>query len=85
MFFLFSQTFLEVKLEERLRKPGQKVSHFVFTDSDIAVVGDVGEIFNKYENFHVGLTFRNNKQQPLNSGFIAVRGTPDGIQRYGIL
>ncbi|KAI3681596.1 hypothetical protein L6452_36396 [Arctium lappa] len=75
--------FLEEKLEEQSRKPGQ-FSHFIFTDSDIAVVGDVGQIFSKYENFHLALTFRNNKQQPLNSGFIAVRGTPDGILRAKI-
>ncbi|PWA98355.1 hypothetical protein CTI12_AA020420 [Artemisia annua] len=72
--------FLGEKLVES-RKPGQKISHYIFTDSDIAVVGDVGHIFSKYENFHMALTFRNNKQQPLNSGFIAVRGTPDGISR----
>ncbi|KVH89188.1 hypothetical protein Ccrd_008824, partial [Cynara cardunculus var. scolymus] len=66
-FINFIQAFLEEKLEEQSRKPGQ-ISHFIFTDSDIAVVGDVGQIFSKYENFHLALTFRNNKQQPLNSG-----------------
>nr|XP_043621690.1 uncharacterized protein LOC122593361 [Erigeron canadensis] len=73
--------FLEEKLEERSREPSQKITHYIFTDSDIAVVGDVGEIFSKYDNFHLALTFRNNKQQPLNSGFIAVRGTLDGMSR----
>lgn len=47
----------------------------------MAVVDDLGQIFNNYPNFHLALTFRNNKEQPLNSGFIAVRGTPDGIRR----
>ncbi|KAI3711304.1 hypothetical protein L2E82_41290 [Cichorium intybus] len=73
--------FLEKKLEDHSRFPNQKITNYIFTDSDIAVVGDVAQIFNKYENFHLALTFRNNKQQPLNSGFIAVRGTPDGILR----
>ncbi|XP_076942428.1 uncharacterized protein LOC143612285 [Bidens hawaiensis] len=73
--------FLELKLKEQLRKPGKRINNIIFTDSDIAVVGDVGEIFSKYGDFDVALTFRNNKQQPLNSGFIAVRGTPDGILR----
>ncbi|KAJ0582384.1 putative nucleotide-diphospho-sugar transferase [Helianthus annuus] len=76
--------FLEDKLKEQSRKPGKRISNIIFTDSDIAVVGDVGEIFTKYEDFHVALTFRNNKQQPLNSGFIAVRGTRDGILRAKI-
>ncbi|KAI4964005.1 hypothetical protein ZWY2020_008499 [Hordeum vulgare] len=40
------------------------VRHFVFTDSDMAVVEDLGHIFTS---------------QPLNSGFVAVRGTRDGI------
>ncbi|KAK9049246.1 hypothetical protein SSX86_031788 [Deinandra increscens subsp. villosa] len=73
--------FLEETLKEQSRKPGKRINNIIFTDSDIAVVGDVGQIFSKYEDFHVALTFRNNKQQPLNSGFIAVRGTRDGILR----
>lgn len=40
----------------------------------MAVVDDLGQIFHDHPNFHVALTFRNNKAQPLNSGFIAVRG-----------
>ncbi|KAH7849007.1 hypothetical protein Vadar_011646 [Vaccinium darrowii] len=56
-------------------------SHYIFTDSDVAVVDDLGQIFKNYPTFHLGLTFRNNKEQPLNSGFIAVRGTADGIRR----
>ncbi|KAK1420147.1 hypothetical protein QVD17_21501 [Tagetes erecta] len=73
--------FLDEKLKEQSREPGKRISNIIFTDSDIAVVGDVGQIFNKNEDFHVALTFRNNRQQPLNSGFIAVRGTHDGILR----
>ncbi|CAN1308105.1 hypothetical protein LINPERPRIM_LOCUS27242 [Linum perenne] len=38
-------------------------------------------MFHDYPNFHLALTFRNNKGQPLNSGFIAVRGTQDGLLR----
>ncbi|KAJ0964530.1 hypothetical protein J5N97_025668 [Dioscorea zingiberensis] len=74
------QTFLEQRLEEhpeRLRC----INHYIFTDSDIAMVGNLGHIFKKYHDFHLALTFRNNKDQPLNSGFIAVRGTSDGILR----
>ncbi|KAG6427976.1 hypothetical protein SASPL_112224 [Salvia splendens] len=72
--------FLQTRLE-KLKQKQEKVTHFIFTDSDIAVVGDLGEIFSNYPNFDLALTFRNNKDQPLNSGFIAVRGTADGIQR----
>lgn len=45
------------------------------------MVDDLGQIFRDHPNFHVALTFRNNKAQPLNSGFIAVRGTPEAILR----
>lgn len=74
------QVFLEQKLEEHSQWQG-KMNHYIFTDSDIAVVDDLGQIFKDNPNFHLALTFRNNKDQPLNSGFIAVRGTRDGIQR----
>lgn len=74
------QVFLETKLEEHSQGHGH-INHYIFTDSDIAVVDDLGQIFQSHPNFHVALTFRNNKEQPLNSGFIAVRGTPDGILR----
>ncbi|KAL2511444.1 hypothetical protein Adt_17044 [Abeliophyllum distichum] len=72
--------FLEIKLEEQHQRQGQ-VRHYIFTDSDIAVVNDLGQIFADYPNFDLALTFRNNKEQPLNSGFIAVRGTAKGILR----
>ncbi|CAN8318553.1 unnamed protein product [Cochlearia groenlandica] len=70
-------TFLEMKLE----KNDGGFNHYIFTDSDMAVVDDIGTIFDKHPNFHIALTFRNNKDQPLNSGFIAVRGTREGILR----
>ncbi|CAK7347901.1 unnamed protein product [Dovyalis caffra] len=76
-------TFLERKLDELARNPGH-ISHYIFTDSDIAVVDDLGLMFNNHQNFHLVLTFRNNKEQPLNSGFIAVRGTADAILRAKI-
>lgn len=72
--------FLETRASEHSKLKGQ-VNHYIFTDSDIAVVDDLGQIFNDHPDFHVALTFRNNKEQPLNSGFIAVRGTPEGILR----
>ncbi|KAF1002333.1 uncharacterized protein LOC141701699 isoform X1 [Apium graveolens] len=72
--------FLEQKLEEQSQFPGQ-ISHYIFTDSDVAVVDDLGQIFKDYLLFDLALTFRNNKEQPLNSGFIAVRGSQDGIRR----
>ncbi|PIN11803.1 hypothetical protein CDL12_15593 [Handroanthus impetiginosus] len=72
--------FLETRLEKLTQKQEQ-VTHFIFTDSDIAVIDDLGRIFTDYPNFDVALTFRNNKEQPLNSGFIAVRGTAEGIRR----
>ncbi|OVA11851.1 hypothetical protein BVC80_8379g7 [Macleaya cordata] len=72
--------FLEIRLEEHSWR--QEVNHhYIFTDSDIAVVDDLGQIFHNYPKFHLAVTFRNNKDQPLNSGFIAVRGTLDGILR----
>lgn len=71
--------FLELKLEEV--HCVNCVRHFVFTDSDMAVVEDLGHIFTNYPHCHLALTFRNNKGQPLNSGFVAVRGTRDGISK----
>ncbi|XP_050374694.1 uncharacterized protein LOC126792276 [Argentina anserina] len=72
--------FLESRIEEVSQNQGHN-EHYIFTDSDIAVVDDLGPIFHDYPNFHLALTFRNNKEQPLNSGFIAVRGTRGGILR----
>ncbi|KFK37324.1 hypothetical protein AALP_AA4G242000 [Arabis alpina] len=69
--------FLEIKLE----KNDGGINHYLLTDSDIAVVDNIGTIFEKHPNFHIALTFRNNKDQPLNSGFIAVRGSREGILR----
>lgn len=74
------QAFLDTRLEELSHREGH-ITHYIFTDSDISVVDDLGQIFQKYPNFHLALTFRNNKEQPLNSGFIAVKGTSDGILR----
>uniref|UniRef100_A0A804LHX6 Serine/threonine-protein phosphatase n=1 Tax=Zea mays TaxID=4577 RepID=A0A804LHX6_MAIZE len=71
--------FLEQKLVEFDRT--ERLNHFVLTDSDIAVVDDLGHIFEKYPHFHLAVTFCNNKGQPLNSGFVAVRGTRDGITK----
>lgn len=73
-------SFLEARLEVLTQKQ-ERVTHFIFTDSDIAVVDDLRQIFIDYPNFDLALTFRNNKEQPLNSGFIAVRGTAEGIKR----
>ncbi|MED6199209.1 hypothetical protein PIB30_073781 [Stylosanthes scabra] len=72
--------FLDSRQKMLSQRPGN-ITHYIFTDSDIAVVDDLGQIFHDHPNFHVALTFRNNKGQPLNSGFIAVRGTPDAILR----
>lgn len=75
------QTFLETRLQMLSQKP-RIITHYIFTDSDMAVVDDLGKIFHEQPDFHLALTFRNNKAQPLNSGFIAVRGTPDAILRW---
>ncbi|XP_047322222.1 uncharacterized protein LOC124926100 [Impatiens glandulifera] len=72
--------FLETRLHE-LRDSQGDVTHYIFTDSDVAVVDNLSQIFHAYPDSQVALTFRNNKEQPLNSGFIAVRGTTDGILR----
>lgn len=74
------QAFLEARIEELSQRQGP-IRNYIFTDSDIAVVSDLGHIFRDFSNFHVALTFRNNKAQPLNSGFIAVRGTHNGLSR----
>ncbi|KAI4366379.1 hypothetical protein MLD38_022264 [Melastoma candidum] len=66
--------------EQRNVSPDQ-IHNYIFTDSDIAVVDDLNSVFRDFQDFHLALTFRNNKNQPLNSGFIAVRGTPEGINR----
>lgn len=72
----------QVFLDEELKKISQDhVHNIIFTDSDIAVVDDLSSVFHDFQNFHLALTFRNNKNQPLNSGFIAVRGTREGINR----
>ncbi|GAA0143477.1 phosphatase [Lithospermum erythrorhizon] len=72
--------FLRSRLQEHSEK-NRRLHHYIFTDSDIAVVDNLGNIFDDFTNFDVALTFRNNKQQPLNSGFIAVKGTIEGITR----
>ena len=66
------QAFLKARLEEHSQRQGH-LNHYILTDSDMAVVDDLGQIFKTYPNFDLALTFRNNKEQPLNSGFIAVR------------
>ena len=77
------QAFLTGKLDEHRKQEGRgQINHYIFTDSDVAVVDDLGQIFDEYSSFHLALTFRNNKDQPLNSGFIAVRGTAEGLQKY---
>ncbi|XP_012572815.1 uncharacterized protein [Cicer arietinum] len=73
-------TYLDTRLHKLSQNP-RNITHYIFTDSDIAVVDDLGQMFRDHPNFHMALTFRNNKAQPLNSGFIAVRGTPDAILR----
>lgn len=75
------QAFLTARLEEHNEHVQEQMNHYIFTDSDIAVVDDLGQLFDQYSSFHLALTFRNNKDQPLNSGFIAVRGTAEGLQR----
>ncbi|KAK1306750.1 hypothetical protein QJS10_CPA10g01899 [Acorus calamus] len=75
--------FLQSRLEE-LSQNQDHVNHYIFTDSDVAVIDDFGDIFQKYPHFHLALTFRNNKDQPLNSGFIAVRGSHEGLLKAKI-
>ncbi|GLJ49429.1 hypothetical protein SUGI_1046640 [Cryptomeria japonica] len=72
--------FLEARLSGNIWKQNQ-VEHFIFTDSDIAVVDDLSHIYEDYRDFHIALTFRNNKHQPLNSGVIFVRGTVEGVSK----
>ncbi|XWS45920.1 hypothetical protein CRYUN_Cryun14cG0020700 [Craigia yunnanensis] len=42
---------------EKLSQEQDCITHFIFTDSDIAVTDDLGQIFEKYQNFHLALTF----------------------------
>ncbi|KAF8380444.1 hypothetical protein HHK36_027931 [Tetracentron sinense] len=72
--------FLEAMFKEHSQRQDH-INHYIFTDSDVAMIDDLGQLFYNYPNFDLALTFRNNKEQPLNSGFIAVRGTRDGIRR----
>ena len=58
-----------------------QVDHFIFTDSDIAVIYDLGDVVENYPDFHIGLTFENIKDQPLNSGFILVRATDEAVSK----
>ena len=76
------QAFLDARAKELSKKNNERTCHYIFTDSDISVVNDLSQIFDEYSNFDVALTYRNNKDQPLNSGFIAVRGTLEAVQRY---
>jgi len=69
--FVFFKTFLETRLQQLSQKPTD-ITHYIFTDSDIAVVDDLGQVFRDHPNFHLALTFRNNK---------AVKGTPEAILR----
>ncbi|KAJ7540992.1 hypothetical protein O6H91_10G040000 [Diphasiastrum complanatum] len=55
--------------------PTETQKHIIFTDSDMIIVGDLGCIFEQHTNFDIALTFRNNKQQPVNSGMIFIRGS----------
>lgn len=73
--------FLDARADELSKKKNERTCHYIFTDSDIAVVNDLSQIFDEYSHFDVALTFRNNKDQPLNSGFVAVRGTLEAVQR----
>lgn len=76
----YMQFFLERRYEEHQERSKDTVfNHYIFTDSDIAIVDDLEPIFQEYPDFDLALTFRNNKKQPLNSGFIAVRGTLNSI------
>ncbi|KAL6009277.1 hypothetical protein ACLOJK_022505 [Asimina triloba] len=75
--------FLEARFEENFQKKNHP-NHYIFTDSDVAIVDDLGDVFKRYPEFHMALTFRNNKDQPLNSGFIAVRGTLEGLTKAKI-
>ncbi|KAK8935591.1 hypothetical protein KSP39_PZI013658 [Platanthera zijinensis] len=79
----FYINFLESRLQLKYEMQNS-VNHYIFSDSDVAIIDDLGHLFQNYPDFHLALTFRNNKDQPLNSGFIAVRGTHDGIQKTKI-
>ncbi|KAF8369818.1 hypothetical protein HHK36_032160 [Tetracentron sinense] len=71
--------FLEARFKEHSERQDH-INHYIFTDSDVAMIDDdLGQLFYNYPNFDLALTFWKNKDQPLNSGFVAVRGTPDGI------
>ncbi|KAL6569387.1 hypothetical protein OROMI_013901 [Orobanche minor] len=52
---------------EKLTQKQEQITHFIFTDSDIAVIDDLGRIFNDNPNFDLALTFR--KQQTATSKF----------------
>lgn len=75
--------FLDKHLASRslTSKHEEAVEHIIFTDSDIIIVGDLGCVFKNHTTFDIALTFRNNKDQPINSGVIMVRGLDKNVLR----
>ncbi|KAI5054828.1 hypothetical protein GOP47_0029973 [Adiantum capillus-veneris] len=75
--------FLGELLEARLQASmhARSVEHVVFMDADIIVVDDFGCLFETYKDFDIALTFRNNKDQPINSGVIVIRGETESLSR----
>ncbi|XP_002968395.2 uncharacterized protein LOC9631181 [Selaginella moellendorffii] len=74
-------------LDDQIKQVGKadSLQHFIFADSDMIVVGDLGCVFLEFPSFDVALTFRNNKEQPINSGMIFVRGSKDGLAKGKLL
>ncbi|MCO5551707.1 hypothetical protein L7F22_005211 [Adiantum nelumboides] len=75
----FLEELLEVKSQASM--DGHIVEHVVFMDADIIVVDDLGCLFETYKDFDIALTFRNNKDQPINSGVIVIRGETEHLSR----
>lgn len=70
---------LLAKLQARKNK--EAIEHIIFMDADIIVVDDLQCLFKTYTDFDIALTFRNNKDQPINSGVMMVRGEAESVSR----
>eukprot|EP00250_Pteridium_aquilinum_P000396 c10434_g1_i1 orf=101-1312(+) len=71
----------EVLAKLQSSKHTGSIEHIVFMDADIIVVDNLQCLFETYTDFDIALTFRNNKDQPINSGVIMIRGEAESVSR----
>ena len=71
---------LLLKMQDKSSKDNT-FQHIIFMDADIIVVDDLRCVFETSMDFDMALTFRNNKDQPINSGVIMIRGQIQSVSR----